>query len=93
MRAHTHQLDPLFRFKVDFVRKRALPLVKGGAHVPLDPADVAVVGRLAQPLGAPRPRAGDRDRRLRAARSRGRGLREAGTDAEKADGGGATSTR
>ena len=29
----TQQLDPLFRFKIDFVRKRALPLVKGGAHV------------------------------------------------------------
>jgi NAD(P)H-flavin reductase/NADPH-dependent glutamate synthase beta subunit-like oxidoreductase len=39
----TAALDALFRFKVDFVRKRALPLVKGGAHVALDPADVAVV--------------------------------------------------
>src|SRR5688572_13290767 len=26
----TASLDPLFRFKIDFVRKRALPLVKGG---------------------------------------------------------------
>ena len=33
LRRATHELDPLFRFKVDFVRKRALPLVKGGAHV------------------------------------------------------------
>ena len=32
-RAARTDLDPLFRFKVDFVRKRALPLVKGGAHV------------------------------------------------------------
>ncbi len=32
-RAARSQLEPLFRFKVDFVRKRALPLVKGGAHV------------------------------------------------------------
>src|SRR5215216_2376169 len=47
--AGTHSLDPLFRFKIDFVRKRALPLVRGGAHVHLDPADVAVVDRLAQP--------------------------------------------
>jgi hypothetical protein len=30
---NTHRLEPLFRFKIDFVRKRALPLVKGGAHV------------------------------------------------------------
>jgi NAD(P)H-flavin reductase/NADPH-dependent glutamate synthase beta subunit-like oxidoreductase len=44
--AQTTTLDVLFRFKVDFVRKRALPLVKGGAHVPLDPADVAVVEEL-----------------------------------------------
>ena len=49
IRAGTDQLDALFRFKIDFVRKRALPLVKGGKHVPLDPADVAVVVRLAQP--------------------------------------------
>src|SRR5436190_20694289 len=33
LRASTHDLDELFRFKVDFVRKRSLPLVKGGAHV------------------------------------------------------------
>ena len=25
--------DDLFRFKIDFVRRRALPLLKGGAHV------------------------------------------------------------
>jgi NAD(P)H-flavin reductase/NADPH-dependent glutamate synthase beta subunit-like oxidoreductase len=50
VRAWTHQLDPLFRFKSDFVRKRALPLVKGGRHVPRDPADVAVVDRLAAPF-------------------------------------------
>ncbi len=28
----TRAQDALFRFKVDFVRKRALPLLKGGAH-------------------------------------------------------------
>src|SRR5687767_1389375 len=50
VRAHTHQLDPLFRFKSDFVRKRVLPLVKGGKHVSRDPADVAVVDRLAAPF-------------------------------------------
>jgi NAD(P)H-flavin reductase/NADPH-dependent glutamate synthase beta subunit-like oxidoreductase len=44
--AHTAAVDPLFRFKVDFVRKRALPLVKGGAHVSLEPGDAAVVAAM-----------------------------------------------
>src|SRR3954469_3643171 len=47
--AQTTSLDVLFRFKADFVRKRALPLVKGGAHVHRDPANVAVVDELARP--------------------------------------------
>ena len=47
---YTNQLDPLFRFKADFVRKRALPLVKGGVHVALDPADEAVVMQLEAPF-------------------------------------------
>ena len=29
----TRAYDVLFRFKIDFVRRRALPLLKGGAHV------------------------------------------------------------
>src|SRR5258707_4727457 len=29
----TNAQDDLFRFKVDFVRRRALPLLKGGTHV------------------------------------------------------------
>src|SRR5665213_2367370 len=29
----THTQDSLFRFKVDFVRRRVLSLVKGGAHI------------------------------------------------------------
>jgi NAD(P)H-flavin reductase/NADPH-dependent glutamate synthase beta subunit-like oxidoreductase len=45
----THRLDPLFRFKIDFVRKRALPLVKGGARVTVQPHDIAVVEELARP--------------------------------------------
>ena len=45
----TAQLEPLFRFKIDFVRKRALPLVKGGAHVKVLPDDVAVVEELTRP--------------------------------------------
>jgi NADPH-dependent glutamate synthase beta subunit-like oxidoreductase/NAD(P)H-flavin reductase len=51
LREATHRLDPLFRFKIDFVRKRALPLVKGGKHVALDAADVAVVEHLASHHG------------------------------------------
>ena len=45
---NTHRLEPLFRFKIDFVRKRALPLVKGGAHVTLSPQDIAIVEELSQ---------------------------------------------
>src|SRR3954468_7070772 len=46
---HTTELDALFRFKSDFVRKRAVPLVKGGAHVTVDAADLATVDALVQP--------------------------------------------
>ena len=49
IRGRTSDLDPLFRFKIDFVRKRALPLVKGGKHLALDAADAKVVQELAQP--------------------------------------------
>src|SRR5262245_51511200 len=41
LKTRTADLDELFRFKVDFVRKRSLPLVKGGAHVHRTPADIA----------------------------------------------------
>ena len=36
-RATTRDQDDLFRFKIDFVRRRALPLLKGGAHVASTP--------------------------------------------------------
>src|SRR5262245_38574330 len=42
----TRRTDDLFRFKVDFVRRRALPLLKGGAHAVSSPEDDAVVERL-----------------------------------------------
>src|SRR5215510_3494575 len=42
----TRAQDDLFRFKVDFVRRRALPLLKGGAHVAATPEDDAVVEAL-----------------------------------------------
>src|SRR5688572_4358432 len=83
IQAGTHRLDALFRFKIDFVRKRALPLVKGGKHVLLEPADVAVVDRLAQPYA-------DLDRELAIATAgcelldRETAARAAGTDDEKA---------
>src|SRR5688572_12284958 len=45
----TERLEPLFRFKIDFVRKRALPLVKGGARVAPTANDIAAVRELARP--------------------------------------------
>ena len=64
--------DDLFRFKIDFVRRRALPLLKGGAHVVSTPEDDAIVERADRPGASrrQRPRAGHRARRLRAAGSR-----------------------
>ena len=44
--ARTRELEALFRFKTDFVRKRALPLVKGHARVVVEAGDVAIVERL-----------------------------------------------
>lgn len=41
--AATHAYDVLFRFKIDFVRRRALPLLKGGAHVTATAEDHAWV--------------------------------------------------
>ena len=42
----TRDQEALFRFKVDFVRRRVLPIVKGGAHVVSTPEDEAVVATL-----------------------------------------------
>src|SRR3954469_6107493 len=62
LRRATTAQDDLFRFKIDFVRRRALPLVKGGAHVVSTPEDDAVVNRMtaasrdrgtASPAGGP----------------------------------------
>lgn len=46
LRRSTTAQDDLFRFKIDFVRRRALPLLKGGAHVVSTPEDDALVARL-----------------------------------------------
>src|SRR6266850_3233732 len=50
--AATRAQDDLFRFKVDFVRRRALPLLKGGAHIVSTPEDEAIVERLIAEQGA-----------------------------------------
>ena len=42
----TRDQDDLFRFKVDFVRRRVLPLLKGGAPVASTPEDDQIVDRL-----------------------------------------------
>src|SRR5204862_2868810 len=42
----TRAQDDLFRFKVDFVRRRVLPLLKGGARVPAAAEDDVIVERL-----------------------------------------------
>jgi NAD(P)H-flavin reductase/NADPH-dependent glutamate synthase beta subunit-like oxidoreductase len=47
LKAQTDLLDSLFRFKAEFVRRRALPLVKGHVRVTLEPADVHLVAELA----------------------------------------------
>jgi len=46
----TDAQDDLFRFKVDFVRRRALPLLKDGAHVARSAEDDAAVARLTAPF-------------------------------------------
>src|SRR6185295_560722 len=58
----TRAQDDLFRFKIDFVRRRALPLVKGGAHVVSTPEDEAIVERMIAEHG-------DIDRELGVARA------------------------
>jgi NADPH-dependent glutamate synthase beta subunit-like oxidoreductase/NAD(P)H-flavin reductase len=42
----TRAQDDLFRFKVDFVRRRALPLLKGGARISVSSEDDAMVERM-----------------------------------------------
>jgi NADPH-dependent glutamate synthase beta subunit-like oxidoreductase/NAD(P)H-flavin reductase len=46
MAAQTRAYDDLFRFKIDFVRRRALPLLKGGAPVEASAADHEYVAQL-----------------------------------------------
>ena len=46
VRQATKAQDALFRFKIDFVRRRALPLLKAGARVTSTPEDDAAVQRM-----------------------------------------------
>ncbi|MDP1571665.1 MAG: FAD-dependent oxidoreductase [Vicinamibacterales bacterium] len=84
MAAATRAYDDLFRFKIDFVRRRALPLLKGGGHVEASVDDHAYVDRCT--AGAP----DDETRELMLARAgcalldREAALREGGSDADKA---------
>jgi NADPH-dependent glutamate synthase beta subunit-like oxidoreductase/NAD(P)H-flavin reductase len=72
--------DDLFRFKVDFVRRRVLPLVKAGKRLPPDPSVDAEVDALVGPVA-------DHDRELAIARF-GCGL----LDREKSEGTGGKDT-
>jgi len=80
--AATRAYDVLFRFKVDFVRRRALPLLKGGAHVTATADDHAYVEAAFVRMG--------RDGEMALAQlgcdllDRDEALRAAGTDADKA---------
>src|SRR5262252_9498213 len=47
----TRLQDDLFRFKVDFVRRRALPLLKGGAQAHSSAADDAIVEAMIEDTG------------------------------------------
>ena len=44
--AATRAYDVLFRFKIDFVRRRAVPLLKGGAHVEATADDHSLVDQI-----------------------------------------------
>ena len=80
LRARTHDLDALFRFKVDFVRKRALPLVKGGAHVHREARRRGHRRGLDRAVRGSRPRAGDRRRPAAACSIARRRSAPSGTD-------------
>ena len=91
LRAATAAYDDLFRFKIDFVRRRALPLLKGGAKAEATAADHAFVAALVasfRPEGASVPATADAEMALARAGcrllDREEAARTAGTDAEKA---------
>jgi NADPH-dependent glutamate synthase beta subunit-like oxidoreductase/NAD(P)H-flavin reductase len=76
--AITRNFDDLFRFKIDFVRRRALPLLKAGARVDATAADHALVGdAAADELTVARLGCALLDRE--------EALRASGTDVDRAD--------
>ena len=83
MASQTRAYDDLFRFKIDFVRRRALPLLKGGAHVEATASDHALV----ESFWRDAPDAGAREMALARAGcdllDREEAARVGGTDEEK----------
>ena len=75
MTSVTRDQDDLFRFKVDFVRRRVLPLVKAGAHLASTPEDEAVVATLIAGPGPCGRQPGQPRRRRSGARHCARRLR------------------
>jgi NAD(P)H-flavin reductase/NADPH-dependent glutamate synthase beta subunit-like oxidoreductase len=67
----TRAQDDLFRFKVDFVRRRALPLLKGGARPARSPEDDEIVRRLVEGVRSHErpPEGGHHDSELEIARA------------------------
>jgi NADPH-dependent glutamate synthase beta subunit-like oxidoreductase/NAD(P)H-flavin reductase len=88
MVAATRAYDDLFRFKIDFVRRRALPLLKGSAHVEATADDHALVENVMRAAGG--DVVGSPDQELALAQygcvllDREEVARTAGTDDEKA---------
>ena len=91
--AATRAYDVLFRFKIDFVRRRALPLLKGGAHVTATAEDHAFVEAHSEGDGFSRRQAGAEAPALQEMAvaqlgcdllDRDEALRAAGSDADKA---------
>ncbi len=90
MEAATAAYDDLFRFKIDFVRRRALPLLKGGAHVTASAEDHQAVEQLMAKAGLkPGPTTSDDPREMAIAHAgcalldREEVARTSGTDEEK----------
>ncbi|HTM30460.1 MAG TPA: FAD-dependent oxidoreductase [Vicinamibacterales bacterium] len=90
LRASTAAYDDLFRFKIDFVRRRALPLLKGGASVAASEAEHAFVAGIVAAAASSGVVPVTPDAELAIARAgcrlldREEAARASGTEAEKA---------
>src|SRR6185436_4816447 len=65
--AATRAYDVLFRFKIDFVRRRALPLLKAGAHVEATAEDHALADAILNGAASGVSRTGAHDAEMRIA--------------------------